>query len=89
MGQSLLATGLGGALGAATPLEVRINGFTVGRNNSISLNQGLTTRLYSGDINQVRPRYPVNAGVANAVKGAGQQAVGTIIDGAKQRVGQR
>lgn len=88
-GQALLATGLGGSLGAVTPLELRINGFSAGRNNSLSIYQGLSTRMNSGNITQMQLRYPVNAGAANAVVGSGQQVVGTIVDGVKQRVGQR
>ncbi|MBS0503431.1 MAG: LysM peptidoglycan-binding domain-containing protein, partial [Proteobacteria bacterium] len=83
-----LAIGLGGGLGAVTPLEVRSTLVgTAGRNDSLSIYQGLNTRLNSGDIVQMRLRYPVNAGAANAVVGSGQQAVGTLIDGARQRVG--
>lgn len=70
-----------------TLLDVRLSGFTSGRNSSLSIYQGLNTRLDSGNIVQMRLRYPVNAGAANAVVGSGRQAVGTLIDGTKQRVG--
>jgi len=84
--RSLLAAGLGGGLGAITPLEVRINGYTSGR-SPLSIYQGLKTRLNNGNISQMRLRYPVTAGAGNAVVGVGQQAVGVIIDGTRQRVG--
>ncbi len=85
--QLVFATGLGVSLGAATRLEVRINGFTSGRNNSLSIYRGLNTRMENGDIIQMRLRYPVSAGAANAVRASGQQAVGTVIEGTRQRVG--
>jgi hypothetical protein len=86
-GQLFLAGGLGGGLGAVTPLELRLNGFTGGRNSSLSIYQGLRTRLNGGNIVQMQLRYPVAAGAGNAVVGSGQQAAGAFIDGARQRVG--
>lgn len=87
-GQSLSAIGIGAGLGAVTPLEIRSAYLgTAGRNNSLSIYQGLNTRITSGNITQMQLRYPVNAGAANAVVGSGQQALGTLIDGTRQRVG--
>jgi hypothetical protein len=88
LNQVVLATGVGGIAGAALP-DVRINGFTSGRNNAGAIYNGLQTRLTNGMISQFQLRNATNAGAANAVKGLYGQAAGTVVDGTiKKAVGQ-
>ena len=87
--QLLLQGGIGGAVGVAIPIEVKINRFTSGRNNASAIYTGLRTRFTSGDIVQMQLRYAIKDGVANAIKGLYGQGAGAFVDGAvKKTVGQ-
>jgi len=80
----LVSGGIGAAAGGVVPLEVRVSGLNVGRNNSLSMYNGLQTRITTGNIGQFRLRYGVMGGVGQGVRGVGQGAASSVYVGIYQ-----
>lgn len=83
-----VAAAIGGGVGAASLLEVRVSGWNSGRNSSVSIYEGLQTRISNGHIGQHRLHYGVEAGVGQAVTGTAQGAIGATVTGIYQKATQ-
>lgn len=76
---SAIGAAAGGGIG-----DFRVGGLNAGRNNSLSVYNGLQTRMSTGNISQFRLRYGVAGGLGQGLRGVGQGAASSVYVGIYQ-----